>query len=165
MDNNKELLPVVNENGNVTGSINRGVAHNGSKVLHPVVHMHVFNSNGDIYLQKRPEWKDIQPGKWDTATGGHVDFGESVEEALLREVYEELGIKDCSYKAICHYIFESNIEKELVYVHKMVYDKEIHPNTNELECGRFWSEQEIKDNLGKNVFTPNFEQEYKKFFM
>jgi isopentenyldiphosphate isomerase len=42
-----------------------------------VVHLHVFNSRGELYLQKRPEWKDIQPGKWDTAVGGHIDLGES----------------------------------------------------------------------------------------
>lgn len=40
-------------------------------LLHPVVH-HLFNFRGELYLQKRPEWKDIQPGRWDTAVGGHV---------------------------------------------------------------------------------------------
>ena len=44
MDNPKELLPVTDENGNVTGSIDRKTAHSGSKILHPVVHLHVFNS-------------------------------------------------------------------------------------------------------------------------
>ena len=38
--------------------------------------------------------EDIQPGKWDTSVGGHVDLGESVEMALHREVKEELGITD-----------------------------------------------------------------------
>lgn len=165
MDNNKELLPAVNKNGDITGCITRKEAHNGSKILHPVVHLHVFNSNGDIYLQKRPSWKDVQPGKWDTATGGHIDFGEDVEKALLREVEEELGIKDFSYTPIGHYIFESDIEKELIYVHKTVYNEDIFPNPEELECGKFWSENEIKDNIGKNIFTPNFEYEYKQFFM
>lgn len=165
MDNERELLPMVNEDGDVIGSITRGIAHNGSKPLHPVVHMHVFNPNGDIYLQKRPAWKDVQPGKWDTATGGHVDFGESVDAALRREIREELGIKECSYAQIGRYIFESDVEKELVYVHKTVYGNEICPNGEELDGGRFWSEKEIKDNIGKNIFTPNFEHEYIRFFM
>ena len=94
MDNQQEIFPIVDENGTVIGSATRGECHSGSKLLHPVVHLHVFNSKGDIYLQKRPEWKDIQPGKWDTAVGGHIDYGETPEEALRREVREELGITD-----------------------------------------------------------------------
>ena len=65
-DNNQEMFPIVDEQGNITGAATRGECHSGSKLLHPVVHLHVFNTQGDIYLQKRPEWKDIQPGKWDT---------------------------------------------------------------------------------------------------
>lgn len=165
MDNKNEQFPIVDADGNILGAITRGEAHSGSKVLHPVVHLHVFNSRGDLYLQKRPEWKDIQPGKWDTATGGHVDLGESVAQALRREVSEELGIEDFEPTSMGHYVFESLREKELVYVHRTVYDGDIHPSESELAGGRFWSRQEILDNLGKNVFTPNFESEYKRFFL
>lgn len=63
MDNQLELFPIVDETGNVIDSATRGEFHSGSKLLHPVVHLHVFNSKGDIYLQRRPDWKDIQPGK------------------------------------------------------------------------------------------------------
>lgn len=164
MDNQQELFPIVDEEGNILGCISRGEAHDGTKVLHPVVHLHVFNSKGDLYLQHRPEWKDIQPDKWDTATGGHVDFGENVEMALKREVEEELGITDFIPEFLCKYVFEGAREKELVYVHKTVYDGEINPSTSELAGGRFWSEQEIHDNIGKGVFTPNFEDEYMKLF-
>lgn len=165
MDNEKEKLPVVNEAGEVIGCTTRGEAHGGSKVLHPVVHLHVFNSKGELYLQKRPAWKDIQPGKWDTATGGHIDWGETVEVALYREVREELGITDFTPTAICRYVFESKQEKELVNVFKTVYDGKINPNLDELAGGRFWSKTEIITNIGKGLFTPNFESEYVKVLL
>ena len=81
-DNSKERFPIVDEEGRVVGAATRGECHNGSKLLHPVVHLHGFNSRGEVYLQKRPEWKDIQPGKWDTSVGGHIDYGETPEQAL-----------------------------------------------------------------------------------
>lgn len=163
-DNNDELLPKINENGTVVGSITRGEAHNGKKILHPVVHLHVFNSNGDIYLQHRPEWKTIQPNKWDTACGGHVAYGEDIETALIREVKEEIGITDFTPIYVDKYVFESNIDREYVYVFKTIYDKKICPNEKELNGGKFFSQQEIKNNIGKGIFTPNFELEYKKYF-
>ena len=88
-DNPNEMFPIVDDEGRVIGKATRGECHNGSKLLHPVVHLHVFNTRGDLYLQKRPEWKDIQPGKWDTAVGGHMDYGETPATALQREMLEE----------------------------------------------------------------------------
>ena len=165
MDNQQELFPIVNEQGETIGKITRREAHDGTKILHPVVHLHVFNSKGELYLQHRPEWKDIQPGKWDTATGGHVDYGETTEQALVREVREELEITDFSPEFVCRYVFEGKREKELVYVHKTIYDGKITPNEEELQGGRFWSKSEILSNMGKGIFTPNFEDEYRKVFL
>lgn len=163
-DNQNELFPVVDMEGNVIGSIDRGHAHDGTKILHPVVHLHVFNSKGDLYLQKRPLWKDIQPGMWDTATGGHVDYGETIEAALRREVREELGITDFEPDFLGRYVFEGKRERELVYVHRTVYDGEVRPSADELDGGRFWTRDEIAAALGDGIFTPNFEDEYRKFF-
>ena len=164
MDNKQELFPVVDEDGNILGSVSRGEAHSGSKILHPVVHLHLFNSRGELYLQRRPDWKDIQPSRWDTATGGHIDLGENVDAALRREVREELGIVDFTPESLGPYVFESQRERELVFVHRATYDGPVTPNPDELAGGRFWTRQEIISNIGKCIFTPNFEQEYQRFF-
>ena len=66
--------------------------------------------------------KDIQPGKWDTAVGGHIRYGESVEEALTREANEELNINGFSAVGFFVTPFESAIEKELVYTHITIFD-------------------------------------------
>lgn len=163
-DNSEERFPLVDETGQVIGSATRGECHNGSKLLHPVVHLHVFNSNGDIYLQRRPDWKDIQPGKWDTAVGGHIDYGETPEEALRREVREELGITDFTPEFVDKYVFESLRERELVYVNRTTYDGPVSPSADELDGGRFWTIQEIREALGRGVLTPNFESEFQRCF-
>ena len=165
MDNLQEIFPLVDEEGNVVGKATRGECHNGSKLLHPVVHLHVFNAQGAVYLQKRPEWKDIQPGKWDTAVGGHLDYGETPEKALLREVREELGITDFMPEFIGKYVFESQRERELVFVSHTTYSGEIQPSKNELDGGRFWTMQEIRDAIGQGILTPNFEHEFQRFFL
>ena len=160
-DNNQELLPLVDEEGNVIGSATRGQCHDGSKLLHPVVHLHVFDSLGRLYLQQRPLWKDIQPGKWDTAVGGHVDYGEDIASALQREVREELGIEAFTPEFLVRYVFESERDRELVHVYRTIYDGDIRP-TAELDGGRFWTLDEIREAMGKGVLTPNFESEILK---
>ncbi len=160
-DKADELFPLVDEDGSVVGSATRGVCHSGSMLLHPVVHLHVFDRSGRLYLQKRPEWKDIQPGKWDTAVGGHMDLGETVVEALSREVREEIGLESFAPVFISRYVFESERERELVHVFAAVVpDDALIVPSEELEGGRFWAVSDIEVQIGSEIFTPNFENEY-----
>jgi isopentenyldiphosphate isomerase len=156
-----ELLPLVDESGKVIGNVRRSVCHDGSKLLHPVVHLHILNKKGEILLQKRSAHKDLLPGKWDTSVGGHVDFGENIEDALVREAWEELGIKDFKPSFLRSYLFESSIEREMVYSYQTLYEGPFEFNTEEVEDIRFWKREEIERNLKKSVFTPNFESEFK----
>lgn len=159
----EEIFPLVDEEGNVIGEAPRSRCHDGSKLLHPVVHLHIFNAKGELFLQKRSATKDIQPDMWDTSSAGHIDVGETPEQAVLREACEELGITRIKPSFITSYIIENNIERELSYCFYAVYDGAISIDNDEVSDGRFWSLDEIKGQLGKNVFTINFESDFYKF--
>ena len=132
-------------------------------LLHPVVHLHIFDNQGRLYLQKRSMDKDIQPGKWDTAVGGHVDFGETVEQALLREAREELSFTGFTPIPLFQYVFQSSRERELVNAFRTVTSRtSFNYDPVEVDDGRFWTMQEINDAIGKGILTPNFESEFAK---
>lgn len=164
-DNPLELLPIVDEDGNTLGTATRAECHAGlTRPLHPVVHLHVFDPEGRIYLQQRPVWKDIQPGKWDTAVGGHIDPGESIETALRREAREELGIEGFNPEPVAKYVFESSRERELVNSFRTVWDAPINPS-EETAGGRFWSIDELRVAIGHDILTPNCEQELTTYLL
>ena len=158
----EEWFPVVDEEGKVLGKAPRSVCHDGrSKLLHPVVHLHLFNREGKLFLQKRSIKKDIQPGKWDTSVGGHIAPGETVEEALFREVREEIGLKIFQPQFIKKYVWESSVEKELVFSFIAVSDSLPVIDRNEIDDGKYWTIEEVGRSIGKEIFTPNFENEFK----
>jgi len=156
-----EWFDIVDENGNVTGKATRPQCHNGSKLLHPVVHVHVFNSKGKLLLQKRKLTKDIQPGKWDTSVGGHIQSGEALEDAIQREVLEEIGITvDLTrLRPIGRYVFESEIEREYVYSYAYTHDGPFRIQEEEIDEVRFLSKAEIDAMINAGETTPNFNQE------
>ena len=162
----EEWFPIVDEDGNETGHALRSVCHDGkSMFLHPVVHLHLFNTAGELFLQKRAETKDIQPGKWDTSVGGHISPGETPLKALFREAGEELGLKGFVPKSLGKYVWESSRERELVNSFSTTSDIIPIPDKDEIDDGRYWSLKEIEENLGKDVFTPNFEFEFGKLIL
>ncbi|MCR9012060.1 NUDIX domain-containing protein [Gabonibacter sp. KD22] len=155
-----EWLPLVNEKGEVIGKATRRSCHSGSKLLHPVVHLHLINEKGDIFLQKRSMQKKLLPGMWDSAVGGHVAFGERIEEALKRETQEELGIEEFKARFLGSYIWESSRERELVFSFISTSHAPANIHNDEVDEGRYWTRQEIEQNLNREIFTPNFIHEY-----
>lgn len=160
-----ELFPIVDVRGKTIGSAPRSVCHDGrSRLLHPVVHLHIVSRDGSsVLLQRRSRNKDIQPGKWDTSVGGHVDFGESVEVALLREAREELGIDASGAELLETYIWESSREREMVNIHILRADPgelQLSVDPVEIDEIRYWTIEEIRRAHGMNLLTPNFEKEF-----
>lgn len=164
----EELFPVVDEAGNVLDCATRKECHSGSMLLHPVVHLHVVDRQSRILLQRRSKSKDIQPGKWDTAVGGHVDFGEDVFTALLRESQEELGIDASKAQHLESYVFQSSVERELVNTFMLIVDNPATLNLKidpiEIDETRFWTAEEIDSAIDTDEFTPNFLMEYRKIY-
>ncbi len=161
----EDLLPLVKADGTVIGTVRRSDAHGNPALLHPVVHCVVVNARGDILLQLRSADKDIQPGKWDTSVGGHVDAGETIEQALARELAEEIGL-DASVVAprYCYrYNMTNDIESELIHTFTCVSEGPFRRQASEVDELRFWTRSEIRQALGSGLFTPNFEEEFERF--
>lgn len=155
-----EWFPLINSEGKQIGKAPRQICHNGSCLLHAVVHLHVFDSNGRLFLQKRSMKKEIQPGRWDTSVGGHIALDESVEDALKRESREEIGITEFSPSFLYTYFWRCPEEHELVYAFMTVFDGKLCVDKDEVDEGAFFTKEEIEDKLGSNFFTPNFECEF-----
>lgn len=161
--NDTEYFEIVDEHGTVIGRAPRAACHGDPSLVHRTVHVLVFNSEGDLFLQKRSTKKDIQPGKWDTSVGGHLAVGETCEEAVHREMAEELGIQNTELTCLYDYPMRNEIESENVRTYSCVYDGPFQLDPEEIDEGRFWSIEEIERSLGSGVFTPNFEEEFGRY--
>lgn len=159
---NDEYFDIIDKSGNIIGKATREECHSNRSLAHRTVHVLVFNSRGELFLQKRSMDKDIQPGKWDTSVGGHLNLGETFDQAVRREMKEELGIS-APVKHIYDGWWRSEVETEYVRTYICTYDRTINFDPNEIEDGRFWSKEEIEEKIGTGIFTPNFEQEYRKY--
>ncbi len=120
---NEEILDIVDEQGNVIGQAPRTKCHRNPKLIHQVVHCWIFNKRGQILWQHRSIKKDSSPGLWDMSCGGHVSTGEKPLETLLRELYEELGIKLPTLEFVEKYIRGNDRQTELIYLYYLIDDR------------------------------------------
>ena len=154
----EEWVPVVDSQGKIIGQATRPSVHRGEKILHPVVHLHVLNKK-NLLLQKRSMTKEIYPGRWDTAVGGHILVNETLETALRREAFEELGLKDFSARLLQVYRWDSGLESELVYMFTTYDFRELNINRHEVSEAKFWTVNQLKKAVGEKIFTPVLEHE------
>lgn len=87
-----ELFDIVDEHDQVIGQATRAQAH-AQRLFHRAVHIFVFREDGAVLMQQRSMLKDTSPGKWTSSCSGHVDAGESYDEAAVRELSEEINLK------------------------------------------------------------------------
>lgn len=87
----EEIFDVVNDRDEVVGRAPRSEVHR-TGMRHRAVHVFVFNSRDEIFLQKRSMSKDSSPGLWDSSASGHVDCGEVYDTCAERELREEIGL-------------------------------------------------------------------------
>lgn len=86
-----DIFDVVNGNDEVTERLPRREVH-ARNLFHRAVHAWIFNSSGQLLIQKRSPSKDLHPNVWDCSTSGHVDSGEDYDTAVVREISEEIGL-------------------------------------------------------------------------
>ena len=165
VDQQDELLEVLDERGAVVGVRRRAEVHSDPSLVHRAVHVIVRNRRGEVFLQRRSRQKRIQPGRWDSSVGGHVDPGESYEDAAERELAEELGASlsrlggRSALVRLHDYVWRTSVETERVRTFQLLYEGpfELHPE--EIEEGRFWSVSNLRAAAGGGELTPNLEHE------
>jgi len=155
-----EVFQLVDEKGAPMGSAPRSRCHGDPRLIHLVVHIHVFDAAGRLYLQKRAATKDTNPGKWDTSVGGHVQWGETVPAALAREAQEELGIDAGGAAALFGYLHRGSFESEYAQCYALTWTGPVRPDPEEIETGRFFRLEEIDAMRGTGALTPLFEEEW-----
>ncbi len=152
-----EYFDVYDAEGNRLGFAPRSQCHGNPALLHRTAHVVIFHPDGErILLQKRTASKDIQPGKWDTAVGGHLAPGETFLSGARRELTEELGVAECPELA---FLFDSEIrngiESENVRVFGATLSGPFDFQRSEIDAVRFWSWTELFDSESEKSFTPN----------
>jgi isopentenyl-diphosphate delta-isomerase type 1 len=139
----EEIFDVVNERDEVVGRQTRREVHRLG-LMHRAVHVLVFNSQGEVFLQKRSMSKDRQPGLWDSSASGHVDTGEEYDACAVRELGEELGLH---VRETPHRVFKLTASPETDQEHVWVYrceaegPFELHPE--EIERGGWFTRDEV----------------------
>jgi len=151
-DNLSEEIALYNQEGQQIGGIERQTAHSDRRYLHGAVHIFLFNQNRELLLQLRSRNKILLPLRFDISAGGHIAFGEREDIAAMRELEEELGVREAKIEPLYQYIWEGRSEREYVFTYITFYDGKIDFLKEEIEEVRFFKISDIKPDP---IFTPN----------
>ena len=139
----EDIFDIVNERDEVIGRAPRSEVH-ARGLLHRAVHVLVFNSRGEVFLQKRSMKKDRQPGVWDSSCSGHVDSGEDYDQTAVRELQEEIGLK---LKAPPARLFKVDAcpetDAEFVWVYRCQNDGPFQLDPDEIDAGDWFVPERV----------------------
>jgi isopentenyldiphosphate isomerase len=156
-----EIQDVIDEDDNILDKLTRKEIKKNN-LLHRGVFVFVFNSKGEIFLQKRSMNKTLYPGLWGIGAGGGVIAGESYDEAAKRELKEELGIEK-PIEFIFDFRYESKDDNYKGKVYKLVYDGKIKIAKREIDEGHFKTIDEIKEMIKRDLLCPDTVLRFKKY--
>jgi 16S rRNA (adenine1518-N6/adenine1519-N6)-dimethyltransferase len=159
----EEIFDIADENDNITGQATRKECHEKG-LIHRSVMFFVFDDEGRVLVTKRTQNKDFFPGYWSIVLGGHLLASESYEEAVKRELLEEVGISGEPFFITS---FKKRIpeEKENVKVFRVTVKGPITLNPNELAVGIFMDPDDLEDEMaGRNLLpeTPILLEELRR---
>lgn len=158
----EEWFELVDETDQVIGRARRTKCHGNPRLIHRTAHIMVFHPDGRVLLQKRSAAKDIQPGRWDTAVGGHLQPGEDYALAARRELVEELGVPaDLPLQFLFDHRIRNAIESEQVRVFATTHPGPFCWPPEEIAEVRFWTPAELWAGIlhQADQFTPNLVEE------
>ena len=159
----EELLDVVDVDDNVVRRASRGEIHRRGW-LHRAVHLFVFNSAGEVYVQRRSSSKDRFPQLLDSSAAGHVDPGESYENAALRELGEELGI-EAKLQEVFRVSASDITDNEHVVLYRVETDAQPVPDPEEIQWGGFMTPERLTSRMKETPgdFVPGFIYLWKEY--
>lgn len=131
-----EYVVLVNKNNQPLGTMEKMEAHEKG-ALHRAFSVFIFNSEGQMLLQKRADEKYHSPGLWTNTVCSHPRSGEDIYDAAHRRLMEEMGF-DCEIENIFSFIYKADVGDGLTeheFDHVFIGTCDLTPNPNPEEVG------------------------------
>tara|TARA_B100000959_G_scaffold211957_1_gene222847 strand:+ start:403 stop:927 length:525 start_codon:yes stop_codon:yes gene_type:complete len=155
----EEIFDVVDECDRIIGQAPRSKVHQEG-LLHRAVHVFATNPSEEIFLQRRALTKDVAPGLWSSSCSGHVDAGETYEQATLRELVEEIGLslEPCELRLRLMVSPCSATENEFVRLYHCRANPPLRIDPGEVMDGRWLTKAELEKRIQSEpeAFSPSF---------